>query len=263
MTIKACQLPLTFDAARLQADVARIPAGEWIPHFNSRYHEGGWSGVALRAIAGTKGRLYSDPGAAQDAYADTPLLARCPGVREALAAFQCPLRSVRLLKISAGSGIREHTDYNLGYEDGEIRLHVPITTNPGVAFYLDGRRLVMSAGECWYLNFNLPHRVHNGGATDRIHLVIDCAVDEWVRSIVLSGTAARFDAEETALARFRARVLLDEGLQRRLREPEDREAFVILAVQVGRECGYELTADEVRAGLREGRLPSIDTWMAR
>ena len=40
----------------------------------------------------------------------------------------------------------------------------------------------MNEGEAWYLNFSLEHSVRNGGATDRIHLVIDCIVNDWIRS---------------------------------------------------------------------------------
>jgi aspartyl/asparaginyl beta-hydroxylase (cupin superfamily) len=100
-----------------------------------------------------------------------------------LRAFECQLLAVRLLRLKAGSRIKEHTDLNLGYEDGEIRLHIPIHTNPGVEFYLSGRRIILAEGECWYVNTSLPHRVANTGERDRIHLVIDCVVNDWVRAI--------------------------------------------------------------------------------
>jgi aspartyl/asparaginyl beta-hydroxylase (cupin superfamily) len=101
-----------------------------------------------------------------------------------LATFQCELEAVRLLKLRAGSSIREHKDYNLGYEDGEVRFHIPVLTNPDVEFYLNQQRVVMNEGECWYLNFNLPHRVVNNSVTDRVHLVIDCVVNDWVRALL-------------------------------------------------------------------------------
>lgn len=176
------RLPLAFDAARLQEELARLPAETWVPHFNTRYYEGDWSGVPLRSVGGMEGRLYPDPTARQS-YEDTPLLARCPAFREALAAFQCPIGSARLLKLAARAHIREHTDYNLGFEDGEVRLHIPIVTHPDVAFVLAGQRVDLRPGECWYLNFNLPHRVDNFGDTDRVHLVLDCVVDDWLREV--------------------------------------------------------------------------------
>jgi len=45
-----------------------------------------------------------------------------------------------------------------------------------------GERVILREGECWYVNTSLPHRVANLGQTDRIHLVIDCEVNGWLRS---------------------------------------------------------------------------------
>lgn len=174
------QLPLHFDPDLLKADLRALAAEDWVLHFNKPYYEGEWSGVALRSVNGEAGRLYPDP-TAREQFADTPALARCRYIQSVLATFHCPLEAVRLLKLRAGSSIREHKDYNLGYEDGEVRFHVPVLTNPDVEFYLNQQRIVMNEGECWYLDFNLPHRVVNHSATDRIHLVIDCVVNDWVR----------------------------------------------------------------------------------
>jgi hypothetical protein len=175
------RLPFTFDPRPLQADLDGLAPADWIPHFNTRYYEGAWSAAALRSVGGVTGQIYPDP-TAQDAFADTPLLARCPHIRAVLEAFACPLQSVRLLKLAAGSVIREHKDLNLSYDDGEVRLHIPVRTNPEVEFYLNGRRLALNEGESWYLNFNLPHRVANRGSTDRVHLVLDCVVNDWLRA---------------------------------------------------------------------------------
>ena len=55
------------------------------------------------------------------------------------------------------------------------------TTNPDVEFVIDDERVVMEPGSCWYINANLMHRVANRGDADRIHLVVDCVVDDWLR----------------------------------------------------------------------------------
>jgi hypothetical protein len=180
--LKSYKLPLDFDRDRLKADLARFQPEEWIPHFNTRYYEGDWSGIALRSVGGRAGQLYPDPSATDD-FADTPLLARCPYYQEVLAGFHCPLTSARLLKLAAGSSIREHKDHKLGFEDGEMRIHIPVETNLNVAFFLAGEQVVMQEGEAWYLDLNLPHRVENRSETDRIHLVIDCVVDDWARGL--------------------------------------------------------------------------------
>jgi hypothetical protein len=182
MTIASWRLPLRFDPERLLADLARIEDAEWEAHFNTGTYDGDWSGVALRAPRGSSTPLYPDPLAA--GFEPTSLLDRCPYFAEVLASFACELESVRLLRLRAGSVIREHRDYKLGLEDGVLRLHIPIITNPGVRFYLQGRPVPMAVGEAWYLNVNLPHRVENTGATDRVHLVIDGVVNDWVRGLI-------------------------------------------------------------------------------
>jgi len=184
----AVKLPLRFDAARMQADLARIMADEFVPHFNTAYYQGDWSAVPLRSLGGRTDQIYPDP-TAKNAFADTPLLARCEYIREVLAALPCPQQAVRFLRLKAGSIIKEHRDHELGFEDGEIRLHIPVITNPGVEFVLNQVRVIMNEGDCWYLNVNQPHRVANHGPTDRIHLVIDCVVNDWLRELLLAAAA--------------------------------------------------------------------------
>ena len=185
MPPSSARLPLSLDAAGLQADVEALLPGDWTPHFNTRYYEGDWSGVALRAVGGVADRLYPDPTAA-DRFCDTPVLDRCPNVRAALAAFRCPLLAVRFLRLGPGSRIREHTDHSLSVDDGEARIHVPVTTNPGVQFHLDGAPVDMVPGEVWYLDLNLRHAVVNEGSVPRVHLVVDCVVDDWLRELILA-----------------------------------------------------------------------------
>ena len=177
------KLPLSFDPVRLRADLQRVEPGEWVAHFNTAYYEGDWSAAALRSVGGVTRQIYPDPTATPDRFADTEILARCAYIREVLASFRCPVQAARLLRLDAGAVIREHRDYRLGYEDGEVRLHVPVQTNDEVEFRLGGERVLMREGECWYLDFNLPHAVANRGATPRVHLVIDCTLDDWLRSL--------------------------------------------------------------------------------
>jgi len=165
----------------LKAELALFDASEWISHFNTRDYTGGWSGIPLRSPGGVAYHIVPDIMGYKD-FQDTPFLARCTYIPVVLATFQCPLKAVRLLNLHAGSSIREHVDHDLDYEHGEVRLHIPVQTNHNVAFYLNGVRLFMEEGECWYTNVNLPHRVDNTSATDRIHLVIDCAVNDWLRT---------------------------------------------------------------------------------
>src|SRR5580700_1748325 len=174
-------LPFQFDPHRLQTDLAGIQPEEWSPHYNERDFGGDWRGVALRSASASPRDLNAGPSVV--GFVDTPLLDRCPYFRAVLGAFRCPLKSVRLLSLAPGSYIREHSDNALEYEDGEIRIHVPVLTSALVEFYVSGERLLLEEGGCYYVNVNLPHRVNNRGTAARVHLVIDAAVDDWVRDL--------------------------------------------------------------------------------
>ena len=54
--------------------------------------------------------IYSDPTATE--FEDTPMLQGCPYFREVLDTFACPLRTVRLMRLTPGSVIKEHNDWN-------------------------------------------------------------------------------------------------------------------------------------------------------
>jgi hypothetical protein len=253
----AVNLPLNFDPAGLQADLGRIDPAEWITHFNTGYFEGAWTGVALRAVPGNEETLYVDPAIGK--YANTAVMLRCPHIAAAISLLQCPLKSVRLLKLAAGSHIREHRDDDLGWEAGEVRLHVPIVTNPEVEFYLNGQRVVMLEGECWYLDLSLPHRVQNRSTVDRIHLVIDCLLNDWLRSIIEAGKElAATPGAESEFDRFRRIVLSDRSLQGELMQVTDRKEFTSLALRLGEERGARFTAGDVDAAFQAARRAWIE-----
>ena len=178
------RLPFAFDRGLLASDLRRLSATPWINHFVKQNYEGDWSVIPLRAPAGARHpvqMIYSDPTAS--VFEDTPMLADCPYYRAVLDRFACPLQAVRLMRLTPGSVIKEHTDHDLCFEQGSVRIHIPVTTNDGVAFELNRRRVILEAGSCWYLRLSDPHSVANRGDADRVHLVIDATVNEWVEAM--------------------------------------------------------------------------------
>ncbi|MDG2531205.1 aspartyl/asparaginyl beta-hydroxylase domain-containing protein [Caulobacter endophyticus] len=179
------KLPLAFDPIRLRADLEALTAGaDWIAHFVTQNYDGDWSVIPLRCQAGASHpvmMIYSDPGAT--AFEDTPFLAPCPYFREVIAAFPFQATSVRLMKLAPGSVIKTHHDEDLDAGSLLVRFHVPVVTNPDVDFRLNGRRVAMEAGSAWYLKLTDPHSVANHGTEDRVHLVIDGYVNDWVRGL--------------------------------------------------------------------------------
>jgi quercetin dioxygenase-like cupin family protein len=174
------KLPLSFDAARLQAELDALLAPQWIEHFNTRDYEGGWRCLALRSADGQPRHI----GALSDVnFLDTPALAQCPYFRAVLDAFECDKAAVRLMALEAGAVIKPHRDAATAFEDGLARLHVPLQTDPSVTFRIDGEDIHFSRGDTWYLNAGRTHAVHNRSARSRVHLVLDCHVNAWLRRL--------------------------------------------------------------------------------
>ncbi|HZZ91160.1 MAG TPA: aspartyl/asparaginyl beta-hydroxylase domain-containing protein [Usitatibacter sp.] len=263
-TPAAARLEPAFDAGPLLAEALALAAADWVAHFNAGYHDGGWHGAALRALGGDASRLHS--GLAHGAgFVDTRLMDACPAIAASLARIEAPKRAVRLLRLAPGSAIREHTDDDLRFEQGHARLHVPLATGDDVEFYVDGARVVMHPGECWYLDLSRPHRVSNRGARDRIHLVIDCEVNAWLAGQV---SRAAFEPRraggvsgQQAFAGFRQCVHDGTALRDRLLAEAEPDAFMRLCVELGAARGFAFGVEDVRAAMMEGRRAWLSQWV--
>lgn len=179
------RLSIVFDPARLRRDLEALTATEWTAHFVPDNYQGDWSAIPLRSPDGARHpiqMIYSDPAA--KTFVDTPYLQACPYLRQLIAAFRCDTRCVRLMRLTPGSVIKEHRDHDLDAEHGMVRIHIPITTNPQVVFEVNRIPVEMAPGEAWYLRLADPHRVANGGESDRVHLVMDAVVNDWMSELL-------------------------------------------------------------------------------
>ena len=118
---------------------------------------------------------------------DTPLLRSMPYFQEVVSFFECDLCRTRLLAMRPGTVIGEHTDVLPGKSPKQVRLHLPVITNNGVSFEIAGESVTMGPGELWFLDVTRRHSVANRGTADRIHLVIDCVVNDWLNTLIASG----------------------------------------------------------------------------
>lgn len=241
------------------ADLKHVRLEEWSPHYNDRDYGGEWRGVALRSIGGASNQLSTPPGTSSAAFSATDVLQRCAYFREILSAFPCPLKAVRLLTLTPGSFVREHSDPTLGYEDGEMRIHIPIRTGADVEFYLAGERLHLEEGNCYYLNVSLPHRICNRGSDERVHLVIDIGVDEWAHQVVKQGLPiARLPHRPLGFEYFHERVLRDSSLAEQLQAAADIETLRQSAVAIGQNLGFDFIAGEVGSATAFGEERDSD-----
>lgn len=174
------ELPLTFDHDALGADLKVALRHQWHRHYNDRDHRGNWSGVALRSASGSSSDIHAGE---HQRFVDTALLAHSPALRSAIDRFPCEKQSVRLLALGPGATILPHRDAGGALEDGLVRLHIPIHTDPAVLFFIEGQAVHFGAGACWYLNTNCEHAVRNDSQVTRVHLILDCLVNDWLRDL--------------------------------------------------------------------------------
>ena len=264
----AIRLPFAIDVAPLLVEVNALGAAPWRVHFNTDYHDGGWSGFVLKTASGDATSLHVPQGGASvDLVQPTALATDCPALMQVIAWFQCPIKSARVLRLAAGATIREHNDADLIWSDGEARLHIPLLTNADVAFYVTDQRVQMLAGECWYLNLSKPHRVQNRGSRERVHLVLDCGVNDWLTEQVQRGTPPTLESLQmmddatTQFQAFRETVFSDPKLCDELRACEQMEEFLALTVTLGEERGFKFSIEDVRAQANRARRDWIEQWI--
>lgn len=175
----ALRLAPRFDAARLAGDLARMEESWWQGHL-SDYHDGNWQSISLHAPGGARANQLSHG----EAFAGTEALARCEYVPEVLASLPGRKNRVRFLRLRAGGEIFPHSDPMHQIDPDLVRIHVPVRTNPGVTFRVNGVQLEMQPGETWFVDVRFRHSVKNAGSDDRVHLVVDLVADAGVRELM-------------------------------------------------------------------------------
>jgi hypothetical protein len=112
----------------------------------------------------------------------------------------------------------------------------------------------MPEGEYWYLDLGKPHRVENRSNRDRVHLVVDCVLNEWLHQVIeASPEMAATPSPEGEFGRFRRLVLSEPRLQSQLRGEMDRAKFISLMLDLGGQQGARFTAGDVDAALQAAR----------
>lgn len=258
------RLPWRFDPATARAEALALPSSLWHTHFNQGRHDGGWQALALRHAPAAPFDVFPIDVASSD-YVDTPALDQCPALRAVLQTMGLPWKSVRLMQLQPGCEIKEHTDAGVCAARGEARLHVPLQTGEQVFFHVDGQRLPLRAGECWYVDVSRPHRVRNRGDQTRMHLVADAPVDMRLLEAMRAGDAGEPLPEAgdpwQAFLRFRELVGCDARQADQLYDITDPGAFMEASVRMGEAAGFHFEASDVESAMKAGRRAWVEQWM--
>jgi hypothetical protein len=78
-------------------------------------------------------------------------------------------------KLAPEGKIDPHVDQGESFATSH-RIHVPLQTNPGVQFKINGRSFHLEEGIAYEVSNLDPHAVANRGLRDRLHFIFDYAV---------------------------------------------------------------------------------------
>lgn len=165
---------------QMQQELLNLLQADWCEHVNRRDYQGTWDVLALRCAAEHKSShplLQSFALEQVSSWHNLPALEQSPALLRFVQQLPYPVLAVRLMRLHPEALIKPHQDRGLSLEQGEVRLHLPLQSNPGLHFYVNQQRVPMEEGQLWYINADQVHWVENKGTTARINLVLDCAVN--------------------------------------------------------------------------------------
>lgn len=178
------RLPVTLDVDAIAAEITTLPDELWQPHPEGM---AGNSALPLVTVAGRT----TDQGV-DGPMRPTPILQELPAITSVLlglTALGCPIGRTRLMRIDVESEVTSHVDINRYWWD-HLRVHIPVTTDPAVRFWVGDASVHMGRGECWVFDTWGRHRVENPVNAPRIHLVIDTVGGAGLWSLIDRQTGA-------------------------------------------------------------------------
>jgi aspartyl/asparaginyl beta-hydroxylase len=172
------QLPLTYEADALAAEVAAVDEASW------RAHPQKFQGNSMLPLVAADGdpsnESFSGP------MRPTPALESCPYLMQVIDSLGVIVGRSRLMRLSGHAEVSSHVDQ--GYYWAErVRVHVPIVTQPTVRFECGDAVVNMAAGECWIFDTWRSHNVINNAGDSRIHLVVDTVGGDAFWDLVAQG----------------------------------------------------------------------------
>lgn len=175
LQVRFVQLPVTFDAKRLEEEISAVGPEAWLPH------PAGYAGNDFLPLIAANGDPRND--APMGPMRPTPHLMKAPYLQEVLASLGAVWGRSRLMRLSGHAEVDEHVDVNYYWRD-HMRVHVPIVTQPTVRFECADEAVNMAPGECWIFDTWSMHRVINDAERARIHLVADTVGGEGFWSLM-------------------------------------------------------------------------------
>jgi hypothetical protein len=150
----------------------------------SDYHTGGWQTLSLlNSTSRPTDTIIEDCNPVE-----TSLLEKMPETRALLRGLGFRYMWARLAKLEVNAFMHEHRDYQELKNVGRLRLHIPVITNPFSSIVIDRTRIHLALGYIWKLNPIHRHAANNFGKESRIHIILDCYVDDALDALISAET---------------------------------------------------------------------------
>ncbi len=178
--MNAIKLPFNFDTEVIKKELSQFSKEDYSDIYNSS--------VALKTLWLIHFIEPINDADGLPVFLPNEALKKCPYLLSVFETFRCPVETFRVHVLNPGASIQPHRDNGYSVEQGMVRLHIPVQTNENVHLIIDQQPVIMKAGECWYCNFHKVHEVHNNSNEPRVHLILDCKVNQWLKNIFNTST---------------------------------------------------------------------------
>ena len=98
--------------------------------------------------------------------------------------FPCKFKMMTFYSILPGGVLHPHRDLSGASILNCMRFHIPLVTNELMDFRVSKKRVIMRPGELWALDTSYLHSVNNAGSADRIHIVMEVEMNDWVKELL-------------------------------------------------------------------------------
>lgn len=177
-----CQLAADLDKATLRQEAEHLVSTFAPVNQHGDDHAGGWKAISLVSSGGDVFQSKAIPGTTPQ---KTAAVSEVPYIESIIDGFEFRFERerVRLMQLLPGEQILWHHDPQESIDKTIVRIHLPMKTNDRVQFQISHENCRWGPGEMWYGDFSFPHRLYNGGDEDRIHLVLDIAVNDDLKAL--------------------------------------------------------------------------------
>lgn len=210
----------------------------------SEYQSGGWHTAMLYNGSGKAAHNEIAEGQAKP----TEVMEQLPATKAFLDKLGLDYFAVRVAKADPDAYLWEHKDYIELGPSNKLRLHLPVASNSKARMQFNNFSVHMAPGYLWKLSPVVNHAISNEGDESRVHLILDCYVNENLENLVaremlsdkyVKPLPVMDDQEKEKIISKSKDILFNKGVS----SAEDAMLKTFHAYDLGDQTSYDLLVD--------------------